>query len=102
MVSNFPAYAIPKINGTVRVVINFSKFNLLLKRHPFPIPKIGDMIRSIEEFNFATASDLNIGYCHIKLDSDADDQKLCSIVFTWHMENTNTNAYPWVSRLLDS
>jgi hypothetical protein len=43
------------------------------------------MIRSIEEFNFATSSDLNIGYCHIKLDSDADYQKLCSIVFTWHM-----------------
>jgi hypothetical protein len=38
-----------------------------------------------------------MGYYHIKLDADA--QKLCTIVFPWYMENTNTNAYPWVSRL---
>jgi hypothetical protein len=30
-----------------------------------------------------------MGYCHIKLDSDA--QKLRTIVY--HSENTNTNAY---------
>jgi hypothetical protein len=44
--------------------------NLLLKRHPFPIPKIGDMIRSMEGFTFASALDLNMGYYHIKLDAD--------------------------------
>jgi dihydroorotate dehydrogenase len=57
--------------------------NLLLKRHPFPIPNIGkaDMIRSMEGFIFASALDLNMGYYHIKLDADA--QKLCTIVFPW-------------------
>jgi hypothetical protein len=55
--------------------------NLLLKHpnHPFPIPKIGDMIRSMEGFTFASALDLNMGYYHIKPDADA--QKLCTIVF---------------------
>jgi hypothetical protein len=53
------------------------------------------MIRSMEEFTFASVLDLNMGYYHIKL--DADTQKLCTIVFPW--ENTNTNAYPCVSRL---
>jgi hypothetical protein len=44
------------------------------------------MIRSMEEFTFASAAlDLNIGYYHIKLDYDADAQKLCTIVFPWHM-----------------
>jgi hypothetical protein len=56
------------------------------------------MIRSMEGFTFASALDINMGYYHIKL--DADTQKLCSIVFPW--ENTNINAYPWVSRLLSS
>jgi hypothetical protein len=53
----------------------------LLKRQPFPIPKVGlpDMIRSMEGFTFASALDLNMGYYHIKLDADA--QKLCKIVF---------------------
>jgi hypothetical protein len=51
----------------------------------------------MEGFTFASALDLNMGYYHIKLNADA--QKLCTIVFPWNMENTNTNAYPWVSRL---
>jgi hypothetical protein len=79
------------------LISGITALNLLLKRHPFPIPKIGDMIRSMEGFTFASALDLNMGYYHIKLDADA--QKLCTIVFPWHMGNTNTNAYPWVSRL---
>jgi hypothetical protein len=76
-----PSFAIPKKNGTIRVVTDIRKLNLLLKRHPFPIPKIGDMIRSMEGFTFASALDLNMGYYHIKLDADA--QKLCTIVFPW-------------------
>jgi hypothetical protein len=83
-----PSFAVPKKNGTIRVVTDFRKLNLLLKRrmhHPFPIPKIGkyDMIRSIEGFSFASAPDLNMVYYHIKLDADA--QKLCTIAFTWNM-----------------
>ena len=39
------------------------------------------MIRSMEGFTFATALDLNMGYYHIKLDTDA--QKLCTIIFPW-------------------
>ena len=76
-----PTFAIAKKNGTIRVVSDFRKLNSLLQRHPFPIPKIGDMIRSMEGFTFATALDLNMGYYHIKLDTDA--QKLCTIIFPW-------------------
>jgi hypothetical protein len=39
------------------------------------------MIRSMEGFYFASESDLNMDYYHIKLDSGA--QKLCTIVFPW-------------------
>jgi transposase InsO family protein len=76
-----PTFAIAKKNGTIRVVSDFRKLNSLLQRHPFPIPKIGDMIRTMEGFTFATALDLNMGYYHIKLDADA--QKLCTIIFPW-------------------
>jgi hypothetical protein len=57
------------------------------------------MIRSMEGFTFALALDLNMGYHHIKLDHDANAQTLCTIVFLWQIGNTNTNVYPWVSRL---
>jgi hypothetical protein len=72
-------------NGTIRVVTDFRKLNLLLKHHTFPILKIGDMIRSLEGITFASASDLNMGYYCIKLDADA--QKLYTIVFPWGKYN---------------
>jgi hypothetical protein len=60
-VSIFPSFTIPKKNGTIRVVTDFRKLNLLLKCHPFPIPKIGNMIRSMDGFTLASALDLNMG-----------------------------------------
>jgi hypothetical protein len=35
---SFASFLIPKKNGTIRLVTDFRKLNLLLKRHPFPIP----------------------------------------------------------------
>jgi dihydroorotate dehydrogenase len=64
----------------------------LLKRHPFPIPKIGDMIRSMEGFTFASELDLNMGYYHIKLDADA--QRLCTIVSPWYMRKYKYKRLP--------
>jgi hypothetical protein len=84
--------SIPKKNGTIRVVIDFRKLNLLLKPNPFPIPKIGDMIRSMERFTFASALDSNLGYYQIKLDADA--QKLCTIVFPWGKYKYKYNRLP--------
>jgi hypothetical protein len=78
-----PTFAIAKKNGTIIVVSDFRKLNSLLKHHPCTIPKIRDLIRSMEEFTFTTALDLNMGYYHIKLDADA--QNLCTIIFPWGM-----------------
>jgi hypothetical protein len=72
-----------------------------LKRHPFPIPKVGDMIRSMEGFTFASALDLNMGYYHIKL--DADGQKLCTVVFPCQIEKYKYKRLPMgikISRFL--
>jgi hypothetical protein len=71
------SFVIPKKNETISVVSSIRKLNLLLKRYSFPIPNIGDMIRSMEGFTFASAFDLNMRYYHIKLDADA--QKLCTL-----------------------
>jgi hypothetical protein len=50
----------------------------MLKRMPYPIPKIAQMLQELEKFSYATSSDFNMGYYTIKLDSDA--RKLCTIV----------------------
>jgi hypothetical protein len=36
-----------KKNGTISVVSDFRRLSPLPQRHPFPIPKIGDVIRSM-------------------------------------------------------
>jgi hypothetical protein len=50
------------------------------------------MISSVEGFTFASALDLNMGYYHIKLDADA--QKLCTIIFKWHMGKYKFKSLP--------
>jgi hypothetical protein len=89
-----PSFAIPTENRTIRVDTDFMKLSLSLRRHPFLIPKIGDMIRSMEWFTFASALDLNMGYYHIKLDADAGAQKLCTIVFSFCMGNYKYKRLP--------
>jgi hypothetical protein len=76
-----PTSAISKENGDIGVVFDARKLNSLLKRHPFPIQKIGDMIQSMKGFTFTTSLDLSMGYYYIKLGADA--QKICTITFPW-------------------
>jgi hypothetical protein len=100
-----PTFAITKKNGTIRVVSHFRKLNALLQRQPFPIPKLGDMIRSMEGFTFTTALDLNMGYCHIKLvpyQIGTISNWIWmpnSFVQSYFLgESININPYPWASK----
>ena len=76
-----PTFIIPKKNNTVRFISDFRKLNAALKRKPYPIPKIQDMLQKLEGFKYATALDLNMGYYTIRLNPDA--QNLCTIVLPW-------------------
>jgi hypothetical protein len=50
-------------------------------RKPFPIPKISTVLQELKGLTFATALDLNMGYCSIRLDTDAS--KICTIIYPW-------------------
>jgi hypothetical protein len=65
-----PTFATAQKNGTIRVVSDFTKLNALLKCQQCPIPKMGDMILSMEGFTFTTALDLNMGCYCIKFNAD--------------------------------
>ncbi|NJO52629.1 MAG: hypothetical protein HC840_28105, partial [Leptolyngbyaceae cyanobacterium RM2_2_4] len=73
-----PTFIIPKKDGTVRFISDFRELNKRIKRKPYPIPKIQDMMLKLEGFRYATSLDLNMGYYHIEL-SPASKQ-LCTIV----------------------
>jgi len=76
-----PAFIIPKKDGSVQFISDFRELNKRIKQKPFPIPKIQDLLLKLEGFQYGTSLDLNMGYYHIKLSSDA--KKLCTIVLPW-------------------
>ena len=76
-----PTFIIPKKNGTVRFISDFRELNKRIKRKPFPIPKIQDLLLKLEGFKYATSLDLNMGYYHIKLCPFS--KRLCTIVLPW-------------------
>ena len=76
-----PTFIIPKKDGSVRFISDFRELNKRLKRKPFPIPKIQDLLLKLEGFQYATSLDLNMGYYHIELSPFS--RELCTIVLPW-------------------
>ena len=73
-----PSFIIPKKDESVRFLSDFRKLNAKIVRKPYPIPKILELMQTLEGFTYATTLDLNMGYYTIKLDKSA--QKICTIV----------------------
>jgi len=76
-----PTFIIPKKNKTVRFISDFRELNKRIKRKPYPIPNIQEMLLNLEGFQWATSLDLNMGYYHIELSPHS--KELCTIVLPW-------------------
>jgi transposase InsO family protein len=76
-----PTFIQPKKTGDVRVLTDFRQLNKYLKRRPFPLPKISDLLQKLQGFTYATAIDLSMGYYHIPLDRYS--QRLCTTILPW-------------------
>ena len=76
-----PTFIISKKNGTVRFISDFRELNKRIRRKPFPIPRIQDLLLKLEGFKYASSLDLNMGYYHIELCPNS--KKLCTIVLPW-------------------
>ena len=76
-----PSFIIPKKDKTVRFINDFRELNKRIRRTPYPIPKISDMLMKLEGFQWATSLDLNMGYYHVRLSPDS--AKLCTLIFPW-------------------
>jgi hypothetical protein len=76
-----PMFTISKPDGSLRSLADLRELNKVIKRKPFPLPKIQDMLQKLEGFWYATSLDLNMGYYHILLTPWSS--KLCTIVLPW-------------------
>ena len=77
----FPSFIIPKSNQTVRFISDFRELNKLLRRKPWPLPKIVETLQELSGFTYVSQLDLNMGYYTIRL--DADSSKICTIILPW-------------------
>jgi Reverse transcriptase (RNA-dependent DNA polymerase) len=76
-----PTFIIPKKDGSIRFISNFCELNIRIRRKPFPIPKIQDMLLKLEGFKYDTSLDLNMGYYRIELSPHS--KRLCTIILPW-------------------
>jgi hypothetical protein len=76
-----PTFILAKKTGDVRILTDCRRLHAQIRRKPFPLPKISDLLRKLSGFNYATAIDLSMGYYHIPLDLEA--QKLCTTILPW-------------------
>jgi transposase InsO family protein len=76
-----PMFTISKPDGSLRSLADLRELNKVIKRKPYPLPKITDMLQKLEGFMYATSLDLNMGYYHILLTPNAS--RLCTIVVPW-------------------
>jgi Reverse transcriptase (RNA-dependent DNA polymerase). len=68
-----PVFIIPKKDGTVRFITDYFEVNKLIKRKPYPLPRVANTLQELEGFQFASALDLNMGYYTICLMPGAKD-----------------------------
>ena len=76
-----PTFIVPKKDGRVRFVTDFRKLNKQIKRSPYPLPHIKDMLLKVSHFTYATALDLVMGYYNITVSDES--KKLLTITTPW-------------------
>jgi hypothetical protein len=62
---------IPKKDGTKRYISDSRRLNLALKRKPFPISNIQDVLQKFGRFTYATSLDLT---------KSPESRKLCTVI----------------------
>jgi hypothetical protein len=76
-----PMFTISKPDGSLRSLADLREVNKVIKRKPFPLPKITDMLQKLEGFMYAKSLDLNMGYYHMLLTPFSS--RFCTIVLPW-------------------
>ena len=71
-------FTINKPDGSLRSLADLQELNKWIKQHPFPIPKIQEMLLKLEGFMWATSLDWNMGYYHLSLMPNV--LQLCTVI----------------------
>ena len=76
-----PSFIVPKKDGRVRFITDYRKLNKWIKRKPWPMPHINDMLNDIGQFSYVTALDLSMGFYHFELSEEL--KQLTTFMLPW-------------------
>ena len=62
-----PTFGVPKKNNAIRIVSDFRRLNQAIKRSPWPIPTIMELLHTCGGLTYATAIDQIMGYWSITM-----------------------------------
>ena len=62
-----PVVVVPKKDGTLRVCIDFRKFNQILVKDSFPLPRVEDLFATLGKAKYFSSLDLKSGYWQMEL-----------------------------------
>ena len=76
-----PTFGVPKKNEGIRIVSDFRRLNEAIKRNPWPMPTIQDMLHQCGGMTFATALDMIMSYYAMSVKKDL--RKYLVIILPW-------------------
>ena len=77
-----PYFSQPKAKTNYnRFISDFWNLNIQLKRKPYPMPKIREIILKLEGFKYTMSLDLDMVYYHILISEEA--RNVCTIILPW-------------------
>ena len=76
-----PTFGVPKKNDGVRIVSDFRKLNEAIKRNPWPMSTIQNILHQCEGMLYATALDMIMSYCAMNVREDM--RKYLVIILPW-------------------
>lgn len=68
-----PSFITRKKDDRVRFITDYRELNKRIRRKPWPMPHIADMLQDIGKYKHVTALDLSMGYYHFRLDDKTSD-----------------------------
>ena len=76
-----PSFIVPKKDGRVRFITDYCELNKSIRRKPWPMPHITDLIQDIGAYTYVAAIDLNMGYYHLRLSDELSDMSTFILPF---------------------
>lgn len=75
------SWIIPKKGGQVRFITDFREVNKCIRRKPWPMPHIMDLIQDIGSYDYVTAIDLSMAFYHFELSPKASEMTTFMLPF---------------------